>query len=86
MGRFYIVTGEKSGDLLGSFIGRELISRGHEVAGWGGQDMLDANIHIEQNIAELKMMGWSDVLLKLPKIASMFYSFHLSQTDDLISL
>lgn len=69
MARYFIVTGESSGDRLGALLATELLSLGYTVGGWGGNAMQEAGVDIYQDIKELKVMGWIDVLKQMPRFA-----------------
>lgn len=71
MAHFFLVTGESSGDRLGAILALELISQGHQVSGWGGKAMHKSGVTIHQDIEELKVMGWTDVISKIPKLSSL---------------
>ena len=69
--RLFILAGEVSGDKLGGSLALELVSRGYDVAGWGGQEMASAGVTITQDIQSLNFMGFSDVIMKLPTITRL---------------
>ncbi|MEM7188277.1 MAG: lipid-A-disaccharide synthase [Pseudomonadota bacterium] len=65
--RFYIIAGEPSGDRLGGALMGALTTRGPiEFRGVGGQTMTAAGLRSRFDMAELTVMGLSEVLPKLP--------------------
>ena len=68
MARVFLLAGESSGDRLGAVLAQELISRGHEVHGWGGSQMHEQGVELHQDIRELNVMGFSDVLMRAPQL------------------
>lgn len=81
MARYFIVTGEPSGDRLGALLATELLSLGHSVGGWGGRAMQDASVDIFQDIKSLKVMGWTDVLKQIPRFAKLINNCKRHVTD-----
>lgn len=71
MARYFIVTGESSGDRLGALLAAELMALGHSVGGWGGSAMKDTGVDVYQDIKELKVMGWTDVVKQIPRFAKL---------------
>lgn len=68
----YICAGEPSGDVLGA----QLISDLHNLAsvnfsGIGGPQMIGQGLSTLFDMAELSVMGFSDVLVKLPKLFAL---------------
>lgn len=63
---YFIIAGEPSGDRLGAFITQGLVGLDHKVIGWGGSHMRSAGAQVLQDIDELKVMGWTGVVKKLP--------------------
>lgn len=88
MARYFIVTGEPSGDRLGALLAAELLSLGHSVGGWGGDAMHRAGVEIDQDIKELKVMGWTDVITQIPRFVKLLNNCkkHISnfKTDHII--
>ena len=68
MAKFFLVCGESSGDRLAALIGKQLIQKGHDVIAWGGPYAQEAGISIDQEINVFKIMGWTDVMTKIPEI------------------
>ncbi|QSE97285.1 lipid-A-disaccharide synthase [Fulvivirga lutea] len=81
--RYYLVAGERSGDLHGSNLIKEIskLDKSANFRGVGGDEMisagLDANIHYK----ELAFMGFLEVLLNLRTIRS----FLIKTKEDIIS-
>jgi len=72
--RFYIIAGERSGDLHGSNLVKELSAR-YEMAdfrGIGGKRMQKENVVISRPSSELSFMGFWEVIKNLRKIARAF--------------
>ncbi|MCP4121046.1 MAG: lipid-A-disaccharide synthase [Bacteroidetes bacterium] len=72
--RFYIIAGERSGDLHGSNLVKELSAR-YELAdfrGVGGKRMQKENVVIAKPSSELSFMGFWEVIKHLRKIAGVF--------------
>lgn len=67
--RFYIVAGEPSGDRLGGGLMRALQAHGAvEFAGIGGRDMTASGLDSLFDMAELSVMGLTEVLPRLPTL------------------
>ncbi|MCU0448459.1 MAG: lipid-A-disaccharide synthase [Bernardetiaceae bacterium] len=68
--RYYLIAGEKSGDLHGGNLVRAL--RTHDPAGqfraWGGDEMQAAGAELDQHIRHTAFMGIVEVIKHLPKI------------------
>lgn len=65
--RLFIVAGEASGDRLGADLIAQLKSRGPvELTGVGGAEMTGQGLRSLFPITDLSVMGWSDVLRRLP--------------------
>lgn len=66
----YIVTGEPSGDILASRLMRSLRMQRPDLAfaGLGGETMAEQGLESLFNIAEISVMGFGEVLPKLPLI------------------
>lgn len=71
MSRFFVITGESSGDKLAAIVASGLLSKKHELGGWGGSSMRGAGVTIFQDISALKIMGWTDVFRSLPKVLTL---------------
>ncbi len=70
--RYYIISGEASGDLHGSNLIRELklLDQEAEFRGWGGDLMKEQGVDLVRHYHELAFMGFLDVLLHLSTIIS----------------
>lgn len=68
--KFFIVAGEKSGDLHAGNLAKALKFQHPqlEILGWGGEYMEAAGVKILQNYEELAFMGFVEVLKNLSKI------------------
>lgn len=71
MAKFFLVCGESSGDRLGAIIGAELLQKDHEVIAWGGPYLKEAGVTIKEHIGVFKIMGWTDVIKKIPELARL---------------
>ena len=72
--RYFILSGEASGDLHGSNLVKELkrLDTSAIVKGWGGNKMQDQGVEILKHYKELAFMGFAEVLLNIRKIANNF--------------
>ncbi len=68
--KYYIIAGEKSGDLHASNLLKELKIRDKdaEFRGWGGEQMQEQGMTLVQHYRETAFMGFTTVLMNLPKI------------------
>jgi len=71
--KIFIVCGEPSGDLLAGDLIRAIknLNPAIKVAGVGGENLEKAGVEILCNIKELSVMGFFDVLKKLPKFLKL---------------
>lgn len=71
--RYFIIAGEKSGDLHGSNLIRELIINdpSSEIRCWGGDLMKAAGAVLLMHYSETAFMGFTDVIRNLGKIRSL---------------
>ena len=70
--KIFIIAGEKSGDLIGAEIIKELSLQGHFIAGVGGQAMLTAGLSSTLfDITEISIMGFVEVVPKALKISKL---------------
>ncbi|MEQ8925788.1 MAG: lipid-A-disaccharide synthase, partial [Fulvivirga sp.] len=81
--RYYLVAGERSGDLHGSNLLKELskLDSTAEYRGVGGDEMIDARMVANIHYKELAFMGFLEVLLNLRKIKY----FLKSTKNDILS-
>lgn len=75
--KYFILAGEKSGDLHGSNLVKEirLIDKKAEIIGWGGDQMKSAGVEILVHHQELAIMGILGVLKNLFKLNKLFNLF-----------
>lgn len=68
--KYFIVAGERSGDLHAGNLAVALKEQSPEVQlyGWGGNKMQNAGVKILQNYESLAFMGFVEVIKNLPKI------------------
>lgn len=68
--KYYIISGEASGDLHGSNLIKEIfeLDKNAVVRAWGGEKMEKAGAEIVKNYSELSFMGFYEVLLNLNTI------------------
>jgi lipid-A-disaccharide synthase len=68
--KYYIISGEASGDLHGSNLVRELKTKDPEaeIRAWGGDKMKDAGATIVKHYKDLAFMGFAEVLLNIKTI------------------
>ena len=68
--KYYIISGEASGDLHGSNLIKELfkLDKAAKVRCWGGNMMQDAGATLVKHYRELAFMGFTEVILNLPAI------------------
>ncbi|MFN8356399.1 MAG: lipid-A-disaccharide synthase [Spirosomataceae bacterium] len=72
--KFFIIAGERSGDLHGANLVREL-KRQHptaEIVAYGGELMEEAGANLLKHYREFSVMGFLNVLLQFRKIAKTF--------------
>ncbi|MEZ5008933.1 MAG: lipid-A-disaccharide synthase [Chitinophagales bacterium] len=76
--RYYIIAGERSGDLHGSNLVRHLsqMDQQAEFRGVGGKRMQNENVVIAKNSNELSFMGFWEVAKNLRKILRAFRFIH----------
>jgi lipid-A-disaccharide synthase len=69
--RYYIIAGERSGDLHGSNLVRAIRRRDPEAVfrGFGGEYLQKAGVEIFVNYAEFAVMGFVEILLNIIKIS-----------------
>ena len=75
--KYFILAGEKSGDLHGSNLVKEihLIDKKAEIIGWGGDQMTSAGVEILVHHQELAIMGILGVLKNLFRLNNLFNQF-----------
>lgn len=67
--RLFVLAGEPSGDKIGADLIRRLKSRTSvELSGIGGTDMVAEGLSSLFPMSELSVMGWADVLPRLPRL------------------
>ena len=72
--KYFIVAGEKSGDMHAANLYLEIMKAQPEAIalGWGGEKMEAAGVKILKNYSELAYMGFWEVLKNLPTILGFF--------------
>lgn len=68
--KYYIISGEASGDLHGSHLVHALKQKDADahIRGWGGDKMALAGVHIVKHYRDLAFMGFAEVIANLPTI------------------
>lgn len=67
--RLYILAGEPSGDRIGADLVRRLMDHTPvALSGVGGEALQDCGLKSQFDMNELSVMGWADVLPRLPKL------------------
>jgi len=68
--KYYIIAGEASGDLHGSYLVKHLmkIDANAQIRAWGGDLMETQGASLAMHYKEIAVMGFIDVLKKLPQI------------------
>ncbi|WP_162055724.1 lipid-A-disaccharide synthase [Pontibacter pamirensis] len=68
--KYYIIAGERSGDLHASNLIKQLRKQDPEaqIRGWGGDMMQQAGMDLVHHYQEMAFMGFAEVLKSLPKI------------------
>ncbi len=68
--KYYLISGEASGDLHGSNLVRELIARDEsaDIRCWGGDLMKEAGATLVKHYRDLAFMGFAEVIRNLPAI------------------
>jgi lipid-A-disaccharide synthase len=72
--KYFIIAGERSGDLHGSNLIKAIKSADNQsiIKAWGGDYMQEAGAEITKHYRDLAFMGFIEVLLNLPKILGFF--------------
>lgn len=72
--KVFIIAGEKSGDIHGANLIKNILKlrRDVEVYGMGGEELRKAGAQILFDMKEVSVVGITEVLLKLPKIYTIF--------------
>lgn len=62
--KYFLIAGERSGDLHGSNLAREILKRDPfaQIHGWGGGLMKDAGVHLLNHYRDISFMGFWEVL------------------------
>ncbi|MBO7133813.1 MAG: lipid-A-disaccharide synthase [Bacteroidales bacterium] len=70
--RYFVIAGEASGDLHGSFLVEQIRNTDHEatIEGWGGDLMAAQGVKLHKHIRDLAFMGFVEVAKNLPTIFS----------------
>jgi lipid-A-disaccharide synthase len=70
--RYYIISGEQSGDMHASNLVAELKKKDHhaKVRAWGGDKLKEQGATVVKHIKELAFMGFLEVIVNLPEILS----------------
>lgn len=68
--KYYIISGEASGDLHGSNLAKEIFKKdaNAEIRGWGGDLMLQNGVTLAKHYRELSFMGFLEVLKNISTI------------------
>lgn len=68
--KYYIISGEASGDLIGSLLIKQmkLFDTEAHFRGWGGDLMSDAGVELVKHYRNLAFMGFAEVVKHLPEI------------------
>ena len=67
--RLYVLAGEPSGDRIAAdLVGRLRQLTALEISGVGGEALAGQGLHTQFDMSELSVMGWADVLPRLPKL------------------
>lgn len=68
--KYFIIAGERSGDLHGSNLIKAIIKADNKavIRAWGGDYMQEAGAEITKHYRDLAFMGFVEVLMNLPKI------------------
>jgi lipid-A-disaccharide synthase len=80
--RLMIISGEASGDLHGSGVVKELkkLNKDMDIFGIGGDKMQAAGMELVYHSKELSVMGFVEVLIKLPVIRSVENTLEITPT------
>lgn len=81
---YYLVAGEKSGDMHGGKLMRAIkeLSPHAEFKGFGGKTMQEEGLKAVIPYDGLQVMGFTDVFLALPRIIPLFYTLAKSILQD----
>ena len=71
--KYYVIAGERSGDLHASNLVKELSDRDPDAVfqGFGGDEMAKSGVQLTVHYSALAIMGVTDVLLSLPKVLKL---------------
>ena len=71
--KYYLIAGERSGDLHGSNLVKEIKAKDPDAdfRGFGGDAMQAAGVDLAVHYRELAIMGVTDVLMSLPKVLGL---------------
>jgi len=74
--KYYLIAGEKSGDLHGSGLIRELARHDPQaqIRAWGGDRMAAAGATLFRHYSDLEVMGFTEVVRSLPAVLSALRS------------
>ena len=70
--KYYIISGEQSGDIHAANLVAELKKKDHntEIRAWGGDKLKEQGVQIVQHIKDLAFMGFWEVIVNFPTILS----------------
>ena len=68
--RYYVISGEQSGDMHASNLVAELKKKdcNAEIRAWGGDKLKEQGVQIVKHIKDLAFMGFLEVIVNLPTI------------------
>lgn len=74
MAKLFILAGEPSGDLHGSFLVKQLLSQRSDliIKGWGGEKMKNAGAEILRTLDHLAFMGFTEVAKNISTVLTNF--------------
>lgn len=81
--RYFIVSGEKSGDMHAANLVKSILSQDSdaEIVGWGGEAMEAAGAKILKNYRDLAFMGFWEVIKNLPTILGFLKEIKVQISD-----
>lgn len=71
--KYFFITGETSGDYIASVVAKDILQKDQDaqIQAWGGDAMRSVGCDIKYDISGLRLMGFLEVLKKLPNLLKL---------------